>query len=62
VAEDYGKEKTFFEYSEVGFSFKMVFFSFFREYEKRGYNANQDVPSNLYWREFATCYPNAKVI
>ncbi|CAG5078412.1 Oidioi.mRNA.OKI2018_I69.PAR.g8978.t1.cds [Oikopleura dioica] len=41
---------------------KIPFSRILREYKKRGYNANQDVPSTLYWREFVTHCPKAKVI
>ena len=40
----------------------IIIFLYNREYKKRNYNANQDVPSNLYWREFAANCPHAKVV
>ena len=32
------------------------------EYTKLGYQANQDIPGNVYWEELFNASPNAKVI
>ena len=61
MAENNGEKDSLFANSSVRFSIA-ISIRFLSEYKKRGYNANQDVPSTLYWREFVTHCPRAKVI